>query len=110
MEQGPVEKLIIEQCYRNRMPIPEKILNAPELMTGLSFFFNAFMDLTTCRYKGGYSDGPIPWVAINEYCKHHYIVGEQREDLEYHIQRMDMEYMKISARKVEKTNKPPRKR
>lgn len=88
------------------MPIPEKILNAPELDSGLSFFFTAFIDLSTCRYKGGFGDGPIPWVAINEYCKHHYIVGEQRERLEYHIQKMDLEYLKLYAKRAEKKTKP----
>jgi len=110
MEQGPVEKLIIEQCYRNNMPLPEKIANAPELTPGLSFFLAAFFELSTCRYKGGMGDGPIPWVAINEYCKYHRIRGEQREDLEYHVQKLDIEYLKFQAKRAEKPPPAPRKR
>lgn len=82
------------------MPLPPKIENAPELFVGLSLFFGAFIDLSTCRFKSDSGDGPIPWVAINTYCEHHCIEGEQREDLEYFIRRMDAEYLKLYARRI----------
>lgn len=89
------------------MPLPDKIANAPELDPGLSLFYQGFLKLSGCRYKGGFGDGPIPWVAINQYCKYHGIYGEQREDFEYHIERMDLEYLKLVAKRSKTKDKPP---
>ena len=76
------------------MPLPPKIANAPDLTQGLSFFFTAFMDLSTTRPLTDHAEGPISWLAINEYCKHHGIVGDQRERLEIILPMMDSEYIK----------------
>lgn len=37
---------------------------------------------------------PIPWTAIKDYAEAYDITGEQREDLFYHIRRMDQAYIK----------------
>lgn len=75
------------------MPVPERVANAPELQPGLELFLNAFMELTSCRGLGFGAVGPIPWLTLHEYCSIHDITGEQREDLIYHVQRMDKAYM-----------------
>lgn len=95
---GRDEAKIVEQCVRTRQPYPDTIANAPELMPGLSLFYIAFLDLTSCRSLG-YSQGPIPWLAIHHYCEAHEIEGEQKEDVFYHIARLDKTYLDWSAKK-----------
>lgn len=93
LEQGPVERKIIETSIRSHMPLPPKIANAPVLLQGLSFFYEAFLDLTTTRQLYESGEGPISWLAINAYCNHYGIVGEQREDMEIILAKMDGEYL-----------------
>ena len=106
LEQGPTEKFIIEQCYRQKLPLPEKIQNAPELLLGLELFYIAFMNLTSCRTQGYGTEGPIGWLQISEYCLIHGIIGEQRDDLIYHVQKMDEVYLKFKAKKLKATANP----
>lgn len=102
LEQGPVEREIIELCYRERRPLPAKIANAPQLLLGLEVFYRAFFDLTTCR-QSGMAVGPIPWSQIKLYCDEFDIQDEQRADMFYQIARMDTVYIKHV------TPKPPPK-
>jgi hypothetical protein len=98
---GRDEAKIVEQCIRGRMPFPDAIANAPELAPGLNLFYLAFLDLTSCRTLG-YSQGPIPWLAIHYYCEAHGIEGEQREDLFYHVAQLDKVYLDWSTAQVTK--------
>jgi hypothetical protein len=61
----------------------------------------AYLELTTCRTLG-YGEGPIPWTAINTYCKVNRITGDQRDDLFYHVRNLDSEYLKWRASELEK--------
>lgn len=88
---GAVEERIIEQAAQAGDDLPEKIKNAPELLRGLSLYYNAFQDLSSTRAVG-MSLGPIPWMAINDYCLTYEITGEQREDMFYHVAAMDNVY------------------
>ena len=71
-------------------------------MPGLNLFYIAFLDLTSCRALG-YSQGPIPWLAIHHYCEAHDMDGEQREDVFYHVARLDKAYLDWSAKKTQAT-------
>lgn len=93
LEQGPVEKGIIEQALQTGRSIPKKIQNAPDFPLGLDLFYFAWEDLGTCRMSG-FGMGPIPWIAINNYCLTYEIEGEQREDMFYHVGRLDDAYLK----------------
>lgn len=93
LEQGPVEKRIITQCMRDGLPLPDRIKDAPELQLGLELFFGAFLELSSCRFIG-LEEGPIPWLAIHQYCQAYRIRGEQREDMFLHIRSMDNAYFK----------------
>jgi hypothetical protein len=118
LEQGPTEKAILEQCYRLRQPVPDKIKNAPELQRGLEFYYMAFQDLHTCRNSGGMSgDGPISWFAMNDYCDRLGVWHDDREDLIFLVGKMDDAYRKHVAKKHEsarmnarKDSKPKRRR
>jgi hypothetical protein len=100
LEQGPVEMRIIEQCVRDKMPIPAKMQNAPALLLGLDLFYVAFLDLYSCR-SVGFGEGPIPWTAISEYCDRSEVHGEQREDMFYFVRALDNEYLKFKNAKAE---------
>lgn len=75
---------------RERLQLPERIKNAPELEMGLELYYGAFFDLHTCR--GGWGDGYIPWTAIDEYCDRLGLSDDQREDMHYYIREMDEQY------------------
>lgn len=101
LEQGPIEKAIIEQSYRLKRPIPDKIANAPELKTGHELYYVAFLELNSCR-QIGFSIGPIPWTAIRDYCVEHEIEGEQKDDLFDCVQALDRAYMDWYQKELER--------
>lgn len=84
----------------HKMPLPDKIANAPELFLGLELYYKAFLDLTTCRGQGYGTEGPIGWLVIKEYADAHGLSIEQRDDLFYHIQHMDAAYLNFKASKL----------
>lgn len=95
-----MEQFILDQAYRDGTPLPDSIKNAPELWTGLAFFYNAFMELTTCR-PFGMGEGPVPWTAVNTYCDVKGIHGDQRTDMLYHIGSLDRTYIKYKIDEAE---------
>lgn len=92
-EQGPHEVKILEQCIRSRRPIPDKIANAPELEVGLEFYYFAFRDLGTCR-SIGFSLGPIPWTAMNDYALSNRLFGNDKESFIDLMMELDGLYLK----------------
>ena len=107
LEQGPTEKVILEQCYRNKMPLPESIKNAPELLPGLELFYGAFFDLTSCRTGLHSTEGPIKWTAMDRWAERYQLDDEQWEDLVYHLGQMDEAYLKFKTKKLSSLTKPP---
>jgi hypothetical protein len=95
---GKAEQRIIRQCYARRKALPDRIENAPDLFIGLELYFNAFIELNTCRVSG-WSAGPIPSWCIAEYADRLGLTEEEAEDLFYHIRMMDQEFLKYSDRK-----------
>lgn len=96
--QGQSERKIIEQCMRERLPLPDAIQNAPELLPGLDIYLTAFFDLNSSR-QYGMTAGPIPWIVINEYCKVNELDPQQRDDMFYFIREMDNHYIKYLSKK-----------
>lgn len=94
MEQGPVEKRIIQQCMSEGLPLPKRIRDAPLLHLGLELYFLGFMDLMTCRDI----NGNITWLAVDEYCDRMGLDDFQREDMHFYINRLDIEYQKFLKR------------
>lgn len=83
---------MIEQAYRQNRPLPRAIQNAPELWPGLELYFNAWVELDSCRAIGMVA-GPIPWTAVEEYSKASGLDDEQRSRLHRLIRAMDVLYM-----------------
>jgi hypothetical protein len=76
---GKVEGDIIRQAAKSGMPLPERIKNRPELLPGLEFIWRAFWDLATCRTIG-MGEGPIWWIAVNDYANRYGITDEDEFD------------------------------
>lgn len=102
LEQGPNEQKIIEQCVRQRKPLPQSIENAPELWLGNELFYCAFMDLNSERHVG-FGEGPIPWSSVLHWCREYHIIGLQREDMHYHINKLDTAYLEHRAKQAKKS-------
>ena len=97
LEQGQISETIIKQVRSLGLPLPDKIANAPRLLLGLDFYYNAFLKLSSCR-SIGMSEGRIPWTAIKEYGYHHGLDDDDVERLVYLVNAMDAEYLKYRAK------------
>jgi len=87
-----MEQTIIESCIKRRIPLPEKIANAPRILKGLEGYYIAFWELSTDRAVG-MGAGPIPWTAVDMYCKREGIVGEDYDYLLDMIRAMDKVFL-----------------
>lgn len=92
LEQGAVEKQIIQNALKSGNPLPQRIQNAPQLFWGLQLYFHAFFDLATCRPLG-FTEGSIRWLDVEEYCIKLNLTDEQKEDMHYYIRNMDNAYL-----------------
>ncbi len=96
-----MEKRIIEAAVRRRQPLPDVIANAPELLLGLDSYFEAFVELSTCRGLG-MASGPIPWTAVDRYAERHGYSGEGFEYLLQMIRAMDEAFLEHSRKNSQK--------
>lgn len=97
LEQAPSERAVLLNCQRCNLPIPDKFKNAPELLPGLGIYLDAFFELSNYR-SFGFSELPIEWATLNEYCNQHDIYGDQRDDAFSHIKVMDRVYLEHRAK------------
>ena len=94
------EKRILAECVRLGQPIPDRILNAPEIPDFMQFYFDAFFELTTDR-QIGFGEGPIPSRSIRELCDRLDLDYDERRDFVYFIRLMDSSY--LESRQPKKT-------
>lgn len=78
---------------QRKLPLPDRIKDAPDLELGLELYLGAFWDLDSCRPLG-WAEGPIPWTVIEQYAQLNELEGEQREMLHYHVRQLDNAYLK----------------
>ncbi len=95
------EDWVIEQARQHGMPLPEKIKNAPSLLPGLELYLVAFNRLSTCR-SIGMSLGPIPYTAIGVYADQEELDEHHRNELYFHIERLDAAFLNWSAKQNER--------
>lgn len=69
-------------------------------------WYVCFMDLTSCRGNGGYGEGPISWLTIDQYADAKGFEDEQREDLHFFMTRLDACYLEFKLKKIKENNKP----
>lgn len=87
----------------NRQPLPDFIRDAPSLAPGLHLYYDAFIDLSSCRHVG-MGVGPIPWGDIYGYAR---VLGLDDEE-EFSrflalIRAMDAEYLEWERKKVKES-------
>lgn len=78
--------------------MPDKILNAPEILPGLEIYYIAFMDLINSR-QIGMGLGGIWWETIERYCERRGIDGHQQEAMHHHIGKLDAVYLGHQSKK-----------
>lgn len=86
------------------MPIPDAILNAPELWIGDDLFLQGFDELDTCRAIG-LAKGQIPWTAIFQYCQFNGFDPDLAHEFNLVIRMVDTEILNYEAEKSERTRK-----
>ncbi len=87
----------MRQAAAQRIAVPEHISNAPELLPGLELYYEAFVDLSTCRPLG-MSEGPIPYRDIVAYFDRLDLLDEDQHWAGIRIiRKMDAAYMKYRS-------------
>lgn len=89
---------------RNKLPIPLTIANPPEVLPGLEPYYQAFLELSTCR-SVGFGVGPIPWTAIDAYARRSQLFDEDFDYFHGLIKRLDSAYIKYSDEKADQKRK-----
>lgn len=92
---------MIEQAKRNRMPIPERVMNAPIIIPGLDFYLTAFLVLSSER-QNGMGEGRIPWSKTREYALHYGLNDVEFEILWELITRIDGAYLEWQSKRSKK--------
>lgn len=101
MDMGPTqEQTIIRQAILNRDPIPDRILNAPQLLTGLEFELGAFLELDTER-SHIFGLTQLPMSVIRNYGLNSGLEGEELEEFISLIHGLDNAHLA----KLEQKNK-----
>lgn len=96
---------MIKQAEAFGEEVPEHLANPPELNIGLRIYYEAFLDLSTCRPLG-MQEGPIPYTAIVEYFRQLlYLDSEQRWAGVRVVQAMDGAYMQYRNDEADKGRK-----
>ncbi len=83
---------------RERMPLPKRMQEAPELQLGMSFYMTAFFELHTCRSLG-MGEGQIPWLAIRTYGMDLDMGEDEMEEFHFLVRELDAEYLNHRAKK-----------
>jgi hypothetical protein len=73
--------------------LPNKILNAPELLLGLEIYWEAYAELTTCRPMSFGGPLPIPWTAIISYAHECRFDASQTDNLIFFVKHMDKTFL-----------------
>lgn len=106
MEHGPLEETLIRRARAEHKRPPVSIINAPMLLPGLGFYFQAFLSLSSCRPLG-MAEGRIPWTAAYQYADNIGLDPDEFEDLWVLVSLMDAAYLKFRAAKAEAGRKRP---
>lgn len=100
---GKIDQQISKQALRMGKPIPDRILNAPELQLGLELYLDAFFDLDSERTHG-FGLTPIPWSSIKGYAEAWEFDEEQTRDLLFLVKKMDQAHLeRLEAKQKTKT-------
>jgi len=88
----------------NGVPIPDFVLNAPELLPGLEFYVKAFFDLDSER-PASMGIASIPTSKIREYGVWHSLTKLEIADLCEIIREVDRAHVKRVSAKIAQDSK-----
>lgn len=80
---------IVTQAVKRHLPIPEKIADAPERFPWLDLHWDCFRALCRDRPRGGF----IPWMSMFTWARAHGVEGEEFNQLERIVGRLDVAYV-----------------
>lgn len=104
LDMGSSEVQIAKQAMREGRQLPDRIQNAPELLSGLYLYIQAFFDLDTER-SHDFGFRKIPFSSIINYAKAYKFDDDQMQDLVYIIKQMDDAYIDRLNKKKPKPKK-----
>lgn len=99
---GKDEAWLLEQAKRQKVDAPRRIMEAPDLLPGLDFYYYAFKRLSPSRALGQGVVGAIPYEAKSQFCKDEDIEGDEKIDFFYHIESLDAAYIEWQADKIQR--------
>ena len=102
MGPGKTEAAIIKQAQKMGMPLPDKIANKPELITGLELYWKAFVELSSDRAIS-MAEGPIPWSSMNMWALRHGIFGDDFDRFVAVLRKLDEAYLQKQNKSRKKT-------
>lgn len=102
--------MIVQDCRRRKRPLPDKVANAPQLLTGLDIYWDAYVALSTCRPPAFAGVMPIPWASVDAYARAQDFDEEQHYRLWYCVSMMDKEFTRYVKSKEERGPEPKPKR
>jgi len=91
-------------AFKNRMPLPEAIRNAPVLNLGLQLYFEAYCELDSER-STGWGVGRIPWSSVQAYAQYNGYTSDQTDRLHNHVRAMDQAHREYLDKQSKKKNK-----
>jgi hypothetical protein len=101
-----VERKLREESRRFREPLPQRVLNKPNLFFGNALFLNAWFDLDLERER----PQPITRSMCFAYADDYGLGDEQRDDLWFFVKRMDLEFIPWWNKKQPKPKQPRKTR
>jgi hypothetical protein len=92
LEQG--EKSWADEAMKKRGTYVKPKTSPPSFCPSLMFIWNSFWELSTTRHEMG----PIPWTAVNEYCKRWGIDDSQEfDEFMFFIRGIDGAFLKYQS-------------
>lgn len=99
LRQSPDVVQLIRQCYQNKQPVPDHLVDVPELYPWLTGIWEDFYELGTERRDGSM----IPWSKIHLYAMvNGYNSRDEFERFHYLIRQMDEAYIQVENEKAKK--------
>ncbi len=83
---------VVETHLARGQPLPDWFLDEPPLSEYAEFFLRAFDMLSSCR-PVGFSEGQIPWTAVNDFAISRGLDREMTNALEAVIMALDRAYL-----------------
>jgi hypothetical protein len=90
---GKNEKTLLDLAARQNMPIPDKILNAPDLEPGLQLYMDCFNDLNHSRFNSSGFVGRLHYNLIDLWCNNNGVYGDQKLAVIHIIGKLDFVYV-----------------